>query len=308
MRFKIGIVILFAILGISILLFQEFSNSDTVYIGIIEESSALPFLDAYSKKMLGSKEYPVEIKIYQNENQMLFDATNGKLDAFYCEAANYLSSPKLLSKYIAVSSSNKELYLFTSNRHIEKTHLNEVKAGAIGIYNDMQCQLFIDSIIRSNNLIGVSIDEVLITDPIKRIKLLEDNTLDFAIFQSPYSDFLIEKKYKIMYKINETEPSMNFLVLKRELEDSHLEMFLEIINDLNLTISDGSVKNYNDLINEYFNMPTSIKLNDLSSINTFSPPNHDDIDALLSWLYKTNKIQSKYKFHDLFTDQMSPSK
>lgn len=302
MNIKNIAVILVVVLAISGLLYNENRLENTIRIGVLSETASLPIIDAYDKGRFKTLDRPVEVVIYLNENAMLYDAKIGYLDGFLCEPSTFIVSRKSLSDFVVVSSTYKELYLISSKKNNTVSKLNDVQAAAMGIYNYNQCEYFLDLTIQAQNVIGLSMDEVVINDPLKRVSFIEDNTLDFGVFTSPYSDYLLTQNTKLIQKMSGLRSSFVVLAINKNIETGDIEIVEQMISEINDTANEKSLKHYNYLIDKYFNLPSQITLSEMPFDTTFKLPNFDDMDSLLSWLYNTERIPTKFKYFDLVTE------
>ncbi|MBF4691663.1 substrate-binding domain-containing protein [Fusibacter ferrireducens] len=305
MKIKIVLISLIVMLSIGGLFYRDSKSENTVRIGVLSETASLPILDAYDQGLLDHLEFPVEVIVYSTENAMLYDARIGFLDGFLCEPSSFIVAHKTLSDFVIISSTYKELYLIGSEKNNTATKLSDVKAAAMGIYNYNQCEFFLDLTIQSQNTIGISMDEVLVNDALSRVKLLEDNTLDFGIFTSPYSDYLLNHNAKLIQKMSGLNPSYAILTINKFYESAHIDFVEQFLSKLNSSSEAKTLKHYNALIEKYFNISEQIQLSKLPIKTSFELPNMDDMDILLSWLYNTERIPSKFKYADLVTDLIS---
>ncbi len=305
MKIKIILISLIVLLSIGGLYYKESISENIVRIGVLSETASLPILDAYNQGLFDSLEFPVEVIVYPTENAMLYDTRINYLDGFLCEPSSFIVSHKTLSDFVIISSTYKELYLIGSEKNITATKLSDVKAAAMGIYNYNQCEFFLDLSIQAQNTIGVSMDEVLINDALERVKLLEDNTLDFGIFASPYSDYLLEHNTRLIQKMSGLHPSYAVLTINKSFESGNTDFIESLLSEINSTSDTKSLSHYNYLIRKYFKTPKQIQLTKLPLRTSFDLPDVDAMDSLLSWLYNTERIPAKFKYFDLVTELIS---
>lgn len=296
------LISLIVLLSVGGLFYKDSISENIVRIGVLSETASLPILDAYNQGLLDNLEFPVEIIVYPTENAMLYDARINFLDGFLCEPSSFIVSHKTLSDFIIISSTYKELYLIGSEKNINATKISDVKAAAMGVYNYNQCEFFLDLTIQSQNTIGISMDEVLINNALSRLELIEDNTLDFGIFTSPYSDYLLKHNTKLIQKMSGLSASYSILAINKSFENGHIEFIEQFLSNLNNTSDTKSLNHYNYLISKYFKLPKQIQLSKLPFSTSFNLPDMDDMDSLLSWLYNTERIPSKFKYYDLVTE------
>ncbi|GAU78735.1 hypothetical protein [Fusibacter sp. 3D3] len=302
MKLKMILISLIVLLSIGGLFYKENLSETVVRIGVLSETASLPIIDAYDQGLFDNMAFPVEIIVYSTENAMLYDARINFLDGFLCEPASFIVSHKALSDFVIISSTYKELYLIGSRNNQNTVKLNDVKAVAMGIYNYNQCEFFLDLTIQAQSAIGISMDEILINDTLSRVELLKDNTLDFGIFTSPYSDYLLEHNTKLIQKMSGLHPTYAILTINKTHETSQIDFVEQLLAKINSTSETKSLKHYNYLIHRYFKVPDQVKLSKLPLSTTFDLPDINAMDSLLSWLYNTERIPSKFKYFDLVTE------
>lgn len=295
----IAIAVIFAVAAVA----SPFENADVLRIGVPEELVSLPIMYAYEHGKLDFSDKTIELIPYATENHMIYDATTGYLDAFLCEAPTFIATREALDDFIVISATTKDLFLMGSpeNSHISK--LNDVKAAALGVYNYNQCDLLLDMTIQSQNIIGLTLDEALINDPIRRCELLLDSSLDFGIYPAPYADYLSQQGARNLQNMQDLEPAMQFLVFSESLETEQSEAVSNLVAEINHWDQDRTLSDSNKLLSKYLDLPRDYKLRKLPEASLFQRPDRDQLDMLLSWMYNTKRISSKYKYSDIVTEQ-----
>ena len=92
------------------------------------------------------------------------------------------------------------------------------------------------------------------------------------------------------------------LAISKTIETGDIEIVEQMISEINDAAEEKSLKHYNYLIDQYFNLPSQITLLEMPFDTTFKLPNFDDMDNLLSWLYNTERIPTKFKYFDIVTE------
>lgn len=253
---------------------------------------------------------------YQETTSFTFDDTTYGLEVIYCKDFNDLLSYDALPDetlyifdsfaFIEHKDTYKNYSIFALRPkivdlivapdfdHIEK--LNDIKGAVLGITSQAADEYLFKSIIDSEGLLGVSLDEVVLTDPYEKMTLLMDNYIHYAFLESPLRELANEKGGKTLYQFKN---SYDAFIVPNTTDDDIMAIYNRIIDEINddiINISPDPKKPLALTDNDEVTQIGSLLTDDL---NLFIKPTTDEINRMVTYFFVTNRIDEKYTFEEI---------
>lgn len=249
---------------INLLTYQIESNAFTIAV-TDSQSAMFQNLDRLSND-LSTK---VVLKKYANEFELMKAVYSGQVDAYSINLFRYIESYSKLPSGKAIVGIPTDYYLVASRKmvampdYVDKLAATEDSRGKI---TRPKIGIF-ESVISEQLLSGIRYSSITYSDSNERLKALNDSIIDYAIIREDYFD---TTQYVVLKKLTDFGYTQDVFVLSREWIDNDIEDHLNIVTSI---------------INAF--------------TKTVTTPNEDEVIRAMTYLFNTERIQTRYYYKDL---------
>jgi|GEM_PF-2318892 len=281
---------------------SENGKSDSqIQIDILSKTAALPVRSLTSFEF-DEETFDVSVTLFDALDSLLVETENTSTAHIrVMDTLTYLEYYSNLSDYRIIAMQPKDTSLIVNPEHADIKELNAIKGAILGISSQASDEFLLRMVIDSENIIGLSLDEVSVPSPLESALMISDNLINLGLFESPYTAYTLSNGCKSYY--NFTDDLYDVYLVPKDLDSAVLEKITAYLKALNRQIDTYQSKSNDEITHEMTKVFGKYAIeSDHPTFYNLVKPNTLLINRFVTYLYATNWIDNKYPYDSLALD------
>jgi hypothetical protein len=298
---KLLIILIFIVSFVSIgfyWLSDYKKNNDQIQVDMLSKASALP-VRALTSFDFDDEAVEVKVNLYDAVDSLLVEYEHAPtINIRVMDALTYLEYYSSLSDLKMIAMQAKKTTLVVDPKHADIKALNTIKGSILGISTQASDEYLLRTVIDSQDIIGLSLDEVTISSSSERALMISDSLINFAFFESPYTAYTLSNGCGSFYDFPST--MYDVYLVPADLDNEALEKVTAYLKALNQEIETYNSKTDDDISKEMSLVFGKYAImNDKPVFYQLVQPDEVLINRFVTYLYATNWIDDKYPYETL---------
>jgi len=272
-----------------------------IQIDMLSKTSSLP-VGTLTSFEFDDEVIDVNVKLYQSLDSLLVEtAPSSTSHIRVMDTLTYLEYYSTLSDYRIIAMQPKDIELIVNPKHADIKELNAIKGSILGISSQASDEFLLRTVIDSQGIIGLSLDEVSIPSSAESALMISDDLINFGLFESPYIAYTLSNGCKSFYSFSDI--MYDVYLVPVDLDNVILEKTTTYLETLNQHIEVYQDKSNDEIKNEMNRAFGKYALeSDHPKFYNLIKPDELLINRFVTYLYATNWIDHKYPYDTLALD------